>query len=140
MSRASSGKRRLRPEERYHSQMKVLVEDVALWRLIAADRLLPHGWIDDAAAACGVSGSTVTMAIGGQTWSEMKEPPPVPPKERWAPRLSRRKRPKCPSCSRPKYARGDCRDRFHDIDHRTTRHQIARAKVVTAKKSARKKR
>lgn len=113
-------------DEKYHSQMKVLVEDVALWRLLAADRSLPHGWIEEAAASRGVSASTVTMAIGGQTWSKMTEPPPVKAKDRWAPRKTHRKRPKCPTCGRPKYAQFDCRNSFHSIDHRTTRYQKKR--------------
>jgi hypothetical protein len=107
--------------ERYHSQMKVLVEDVALWRLLAAARSLPRGWIEEAAEASGVSASTVTMAIGGKTWSDMTDPPPVPPKERWAPREGGPTRPLCPACGRRKYSTG-CRDAFHSVDHRSTRY------------------
>lgn len=122
MSLPSPQKRVAPIDEKYHSQMKVLVEDVALWRLLAADRSLPHGWIEDAARSRGVSASTVTMAIGGQTWSEMLDPPPVAAKERWAPRHSSRTRPVCPTCGRRKYARLDCRNRFHTVDHRSTRY------------------
>jgi hypothetical protein len=103
--------------------MKVLVEDVALWRLIAASQSMPYGWIEEAAKARGVSASTVTMAIGGQNWADMTDPPPVEPLARWAPRYSQQKRPLCPACGRRKYAREACRDVFHTIDHRTTRHQ-----------------
>ncbi|MEO7086333.1 MAG: hypothetical protein ABI442_08395 [Gemmatimonadaceae bacterium] len=109
-------------EQKFHSQMKVFIEDVALWRLIAADRALPHGWIEQAANARGVSASTVTMAIGGQTWAAMTDPPPVAAKERWSPRSLRRPRPTCPTCGRRKYGRFGCRDRFHTIDHRSTRY------------------
>jgi hypothetical protein len=108
--------------------MKVLVEDVALWRLAAADRTMPYGWIEEAAAARGVSASTVTMAIGGQTWFDMVDPPPVTAKERWAPRVSRQSRPRCPTCKRRKYERRGCRDSFHSVDHRSTRYHDKPAK------------
>jgi hypothetical protein len=114
--------------EKFHSQMKILVEDVALWRLLAADRSMPYGWIEEAAAARNVSASTVTMAIGGQNWAEILDPPPVNAKERWAPRESAHERPHCPSCGRRKYLRRSCRDAFHKVDHRTTRHQSSSAK------------
>lgn len=121
--------------ERYHSQMKVLVEDVALWRLLAADRTLPRGWIEEAADASGVSASTVTMAIGGKTWSDMTDPPPVPPKERWSPREGGPTRPLCPTCGRRKYSSG-CRDAFHTVDHRSTRYANKDAKGAKSSSGA----
>jgi hypothetical protein len=121
-----------RPMEKYHSQMKVFVEDVALWRLLAAERSMPYGWIEEVAAAAGVSASSVTMAIGGQTWADMTDPPPVSANERWAPRERKQSRPLCPTCARRRYEQRSCRDRFHAIDHRTTRQQKAGRKSSRA--------
>ena len=64
-------------DSKLHPQMKVLVEDVALWRILAAERALPYGWIEQAAAAPRVAATTVPMAIGGQNWAAMTDPPPV---------------------------------------------------------------
>ncbi|HEX3865341.1 MAG TPA: hypothetical protein VHV78_01270 [Gemmatimonadaceae bacterium] len=100
-----------------HPSVKLSVEDVALLRLLAAERSQPRGWIKDYARARKVSGSTLTQAIGGQAWSEMKDPPPVPAKKRWAGPADRH-RPMCPRCGRQKYQRKECTAEFHRVDHR----------------------
>lgn len=111
-----------RPETTADPRTKLLVEDVALWRLLAAERALPYGWIKLAAAARGVSSAAITTAIGGRSWHAMSDPAPVRAQQRWAHRSNPQQRPRCPACGQPKYRVRSCRHSFHTVDHRTTRH------------------
>lgn len=98
-----------------HPAAKFSAEDIALARLLAADRSQPKGWITAFAAARGARCASLVMAIGGQTWADLEDPAPVRAYRRVRPSP----RPKCSRCHRAKWARG-CADVFHRIDHRAT--------------------
>lgn len=99
-----------------HPCNKLLIEDVALLRLAAADRALPKGLMEAFARARRCSRASIAYAVGGRTWSGMTDPPPVDARRRVTPSTTR-KAPSCPRCDRRKCARG-CSHRFHSIDHR----------------------
>lgn len=102
-----------------HPQAKLTEADVALARLIARDASLPMGWMKELARTYGVTLSTLSSAIGGQTWRELTNPAPVPSGHRHK-RGPRGAVPRhCPHCGRVK-ARGlDCGHAFHRFDHRS---------------------
>jgi hypothetical protein len=92
--------------------------------MLARDQALPRGWIADLATKLGVSRGALTMAIGGKTWSHMKDPGPVGLfRQRHDPSArTSSTRPRCPTCGHakhyPVFNGRPCRDKFHTIDHR----------------------
>jgi hypothetical protein len=106
-----------------HPQAKISEADVALARLIAADRTQPRGWIAEMAVALKITDVALISAIGGDTWAIITDPPPVPARQRhrWSGRAPG-SRPACPTCAHAKYYAvhegARCRDVFHTIDHR----------------------
>lgn len=99
---------------RAHPSAKLTARIVTAARRRARARSSPKGWITELAHEHGVTVAALVSAIGGQTWAHLSEPP-APPRERTRPGKGTRRY--CPSCKRPKYAKG-CKARFHQIDHR----------------------
>lgn len=100
-----------------HPAARLTADDVALARLMAADRSQPHGWMKSFARARGVTRAAVCMAIGGQTWADLTSPAPVVAWRRVRP-YTGRQAPLCPRCQRRKCRPRDCTHVFHTIDHR----------------------
>lgn len=102
-----------------HPQAKLTEAIVGALRNRARKANLPVGWIKAEAVKYRVSPTTIVMAIGGRTWRHVKERP-VEAYHRHAFKRARglSNRRYCNACGRPKWARYDCRARFHDIDHR----------------------
>jgi hypothetical protein len=98
-----------------HPNVKIDIIDVALLRLLAAEGDMPRGLITAYARARRVTSSCLCMAISGDTWADVLDPPPVPAGARV--RTGIDTRPRCPGCGQRKY-QGDCTAAFHRIDHR----------------------
>lgn len=108
---------RLRGEQ--HPSAKLTEADVALYRLIARERQLPFGWIEQAAKRHRMTRGAVTMAISGDTWAWMEDPAPVLARRqrRYAPIIT--KRWLCPWCrGRKNQPKPRCRNIGHTLDHR----------------------
>jgi hypothetical protein len=111
------------------SASKLDIADVALARLIARDRALPHGWQTELARSRRVSLSAVVAAVGGKSHRWLREPKPVPSYADGRVRCSAghtTTRWRCPRCGRTKARSSGCVHTGHRVDHRSTRHQAAR--------------